>query len=475
MTVRDVHAIDGKLSAPDARFDVVVVGAGSAGTAAAIAAAEGGASVLLIDENPVPGALIGSDVPYFYGGRMTAAVQQPARMLEQVFASNPALETAFAAGVDVRLGTCAWGLYVNGPALRALPEPMLGIADAEAATMVGFGRLVLATGARDLVLGFAGWNQPGVMGAQGFAALLTRYDALASRRIVILGSGALALETALLALARGIAVAALVEVAETVQGPAALAEQVAAAGVPILLGHTVAATRSGIDGVKGVTLTPLPSPAQEDALEIACDTLVLAIGSAPATELLDAAGTIPGETIRLIGDAATVTRPDPAYLHAWATALGAHATPDTIVCQCEEVTRADLLAVQPPRYLDRPHAMAARSLASLLNDGPAHPDQIKRLTRAGMGACQGRRCRDQVACLLAEQQGVPLATVPVASFRAPVRPVPLGILADWHESTAMAAGWDVWFGIPTQWTPYAVIGTPEEAEHVAGLGGNMHV
>ncbi|MFX6011422.1 FAD/NAD(P)-binding oxidoreductase, partial [Acinetobacter baumannii] len=78
--------------------------------------------------------------------------------------------------------------------------------DAEAATMVGFGRLVLATGARDLVLGFAGWNQPGVMGAQGFAALLTRYDALASRRVVILGSGTLALETALLALARGIAV-----------------------------------------------------------------------------------------------------------------------------------------------------------------------------------------------------------------------------------------------------------------------------
>ena len=475
MTVRDFHAIDGKVPAPDARFDVVVVGAGPAGTAAAIAAAADGASVLLIDENPVPGALIGSDVPYFYGGRMTAAVQQPARMLEQVFASNPALETAFAAGVDVRLGTCAWGLYVNGPALRALPEPMLGIADAEAATMVGFGRLVLATGARDLVLGFAGWNQPGVMGAQGFAALLTRYDALASRRVVILGSGALALETALLALARGLAVAALVEVAETVQGPAALAAQVAAAGVPILLGHTIAATHGGIDGVEGVALTRLPSAGKEDALEIPCDTIVLAIGATPATELLDAAGTRPSETIRLIGDAATVTRPDPAYLQAWSTALSQHATPDTIVCQCEEVTRADVLGVQPPRYLERPQAMAARSLASLINDGPAHPDQIKRLTRAGMGACQGRRCRDQVACLLAEQQGIPLAAVPVASFRAPVRPVPLGILADWQESAAMTAGWDVWFGIPTQWTPYAVIGTAEEAEHVAGLGGNMHV
>ncbi|HLZ79299.1 MAG TPA: FAD-dependent oxidoreductase, partial [Sphingomonas sp.] len=185
--VRDVHAIDGKISAPDVCFDVVVVGAGEAGTAAAIAAAKGGASVLLIDENPVAGGLMGTDVPLFYGGRMTAAVQQPGRMLEQVFASNPALEAAFEAGVDVRLGTVAWGLYVNGPAMRALPEPMLGIADAERATMIGFGRLVLATGARDLVLGFAGWNQPGVMGAQGFAALLTRYDALASRRVLVVG------------------------------------------------------------------------------------------------------------------------------------------------------------------------------------------------------------------------------------------------------------------------------------------------
>ena len=92
-----------------------------------------------------------------------------------------------------------------------------------------------------------------------------------------------------------------------------------------------------------------------------------------------------------------------------------------------------------------------------------------------MGQCQGRRCRDQVACLLAEQQHVSLSAVPVASYRAPVRPIPLRVLADWQERGDMAAGWDVWFGIPTQWTPYAMIGTPEEAEHVAGLGGNMHV
>jgi len=497
----DAHAIDGKLPGADERFDVVVVGAGTAGTAAAIDAASGGARVLLIDENPVPGAAMGTDVPLFYGGRMTAAAQSPGRMLEQVFAANPALETAFDAGVDVRLGTTAWGLYVGGPALRALPEPLLGIADGERATMVGFDRLVLATGARDIALGFAGWDQPGVIGAQAFAALLTRYDALASRRVVIVGSDTLGLETALLAVSRGIAVTGIVEIADAVQGPQALADAVMAAGIPVFLQTTIAEAQGGIDGVDNVTLTPLPtSPAQAGAQSHGvdgktlrpngetsatgprpspgrwdCDTIVLAIGAVPATELLDAAGIAANDTITRIGDCANLASPTPDRLQAWAAALGHHAPPDTIVCQCEEVTRADLIGVQPPTYLARPEAMAARSLATLLRDGPAHPDQIKRLTRAGMGQCQGRRCREQVRCLLAEADGVPLDAIPVASHRAPVRPVPLGTLADWHERADMAAGWDVWFGIPTQWTPYAIIGTPEEAEHVSGLSGNMHV
>ncbi|MEG3125433.1 FAD/NAD(P)-dependent oxidoreductase [Sphingomonas sp. GB1N7] len=470
--VTDVHALDGKIPGPESRFDVVVVGAGPAGTAAAIAAAHGGASVLLIDEHPVPGALIGTDVPYHFGGRATAAVQQPARMLEQVFAANPALEQAFEAGVDVRLGTIAWGLYVNGPAMRALPEPLLGIADGESAAMIGFDRLVLATGARDVVLGFAGWDQPGVMGAQGFAALLTRYDALASRRVVIVGSDRIGLETALLAVRHGIEVAGIVEIADMVQGPADLADAVAAAGIAIHLGATIARAEGGIDGVERAILSPL---AGGEAFTLACDTVVLAIGTIPATELLLAADAAPGDLITLVGDCADHTPPAPDRLQSWAIALGAHAPADTIVCQCEDVTRADLLGVQPPHYLHRPARMTARSLASLRNDGPAHPDQIKRLTRAGMGQCQGRRCREQVRCLLAEADGVPVDRVPVASFRAPVRPVPLGILADWQERADMAAGWDVWFGIPTQWTPYAVIGTPEEAEIVAGLGGNMHV
>ena len=467
----DKYAINDKILPPAERFDVVVVGAGSAGTAAAIAATQAGKTVLLVDENPVSGAAMGNDTPLFFGGRMTAATQNSARMLERVFASNPALEAAFEAGADVRLGTAAWGLYRNGPAITTLPEAMLGLVDHERSWMVGFGQLVLATGARDLVLGFAGWDQPGVMGAQAFAALLTRYDALASRRVLILGSGALALETALNATMRGIEVAGLVEVLDTIQGPTALIAQVRAAGIAIHTGHALSATRRGIDGAEGATLTAL---VDGTTVAIDCDTICLAIGQVPAIELLAACGAQPDETISLVGDCAGPA-PDMAYVQAWARALGRYAPGETIVCQCEDVTRADLLGVQPPRYLERPVPMAARSLATLAADGPAHPDQIKRLTRAGMGPCQGRRCREQVACLLADATNTPVEQVPTASYRAPVRPVPLRLLADWEEGAAMIAGWDVWFGIPTQWTPYAIVGTPEEAEHVSIVGGYSHV
>ena len=470
MTI-DRHDLTGKILPPGERFDVVVVGAGEAGAAAAIEAAKAGKSVLLIGENPVSGAAMGNDTPLFFGGRMTAATQNSARMLEQIFASNPAIEAAFEAGVDVRLGTCAWGLYRNGPAIKTLPEMMLGLADQERSFMVGFDRLILATGARDLVLGFAGWNQPGVMGAQAFHALLSRYDTLASRRVLILGSGQLALEAALLANARGIEVAGLVEVLGAAQGPNDLVTQVRAAGIIIHTGYAVSATKSGIDGIEGATLTPMDGG---ESLTIVCDTICLAIGKVPATELLLASGTTPDATISLTGDCAGAA-PDMAYVQGWARALAAHAPADTMVCQCEEVTRADLLGVQPPHYLARPATMAARSLQTLIGDGPANPDQIKRLTRAGMGTCQGRRCREQVACLLSDATNTPIDQVPTASYRAPVRPIPLSVLADWNESQAMADGWDVWFGIKTQWVPYAAIGTPDEADYIAATTNTMHM
>jgi D-hydroxyproline dehydrogenase subunit alpha len=77
--------------------------------------------------------------------------------------------------------------------------------------------------------------------------------------------------------------------------------------------------------------------------------------------------------------------------------------------------------------------------------GSAHPDLLKRLTRAGMGHCQGRRCREQVALLLAYTTGVDVAAVPLASYRPPVRPVPMNVLSPDDEPEELRLRWPLWF------------------------------
>lgn len=515
----DRFSITGKMEAPEEHAEIVVVGAGPAGCAAAIAAVKAGASVMLVDENPVASALVGMDVPFHFGGRATAAVQTPERLLEQVLASNAALAQAFELGVDVRLSTYAWGAWVNGPGLRSLPARIVGLADETRSWLVGFDRLIVAAGARDLNLSFAGSDQPGVMGAQGLHALLARYDAFAGRRLVILGTGQLAVDTAELALRHGLEVAALVEARGEAQRPAERLDALRAHGVEIVTGHVPLAVHGGADGVAGVVLSTADDAAHRR--EIACDTVCLAVGTVPVIDLLDVLGAartfapergghVPtvgadgatsladvfaaGDCAGLGGDAAAGGRIAAhaallslgratddelaagssasvgealAYQLDWARALLATGGTDVLACLCEEVTRGELLAVQPPRYLAwRSNAMARRDIRTLAAEGRLDQDQIKRLTRACMGACQARRCREQVAMLMALGADVPVASIPLAGYRAPVRPLPLGVLANPQETPEMAGNWNVWFGISTQWIGYDDIGTPREDEQL---------
>ena len=527
----DPHAIDGKFPPPTEHAQLLVIGGGPAGLAAAIEGAALGIKVVLVDENPVPAAMMGLDVPLFYGQRMNAAVQEEARMVERLVASTPALEAAFDAGVDVRLGHTAWGAFVNGPGLQALPAKLVGLSDGQKAWLCSFDALILATGARDLVLGFDGIEWPGVMGARALKTLLASYDAFDGKRVLILGSGDLAAETALLLLDRGLDVAALIEV---LPEPQAAPHHLAALAVHDVKILTNTVIRRAEGNATGVTAAILSGP---DAPEsIVCDTICLAIGAVPSIELagvlgcrltfrdalggyvpatgaggatsilgIFAAGSAAGLTStpeaegRASAQAAaawlktptTQEKPSPAlrgrglgegaadttpYRESWMRALLQSGTPQTPVCLCEEVSRADLLGIQPPKYLAcTANKIAARDGKTLLADGPFNPDQIKRLTRAGMGPCQGRRCREQIALLLANAAGTTPASIPLASYRAPVRPLPLNLLATIAATADMAAGWDVWFGIRTQWIPYDVIGTPEEAALVAAEdGGYLH-
>ncbi len=135
--------------------------------------------------------------------------------------------------------------------------------------------------------------------------------------------------------------------------------------------------------------------------------------------------------------------------------LQAHSDPNLMICRCEEVTQRDLLGVRPPRYLAYSEEnFESRNLRTLAADGPVNQDQVKRLTRAGMGACQGRRCREQVQALLAMQGNQPTGDIAMPSYRAPLRPLPLAVLSAHDESAEVRANWTAWFGIAGQWLPH---------------------
>src|SRR5216110_333178 len=277
----DPRSIAGKAPTPERHVALVVVGAGVTGIAAAIEAARAGIEVMLIDEHPIDNDMMAMDAPLCFGQRIDPSVRNRALMLERVVESNPALTGAYEAGVDVQLGTCVWGAFVNGPTMQQLDAPMLGLADERRSWLVGYDRLIVAAGARDVVLGFPGWERAGVMAANAAFSLLTRYRALAARRMVVVGSGSLGLRTATLALEHGVEVAAIVEVAPRVCGDAQLARALQARGVPILSSHTVREARGPVGEVDSVVVVRVDDGAKPVAgseRELACDTVCLAVG-----------------------------------------------------------------------------------------------------------------------------------------------------------------------------------------------------
>jgi thioredoxin reductase len=482
----DPASIAGKQLPLDEETDLLVIGGGPAGLAAALEGLRQGRHVVLVDENPVPAETMGEDIPQLFGGAMAGAVRNRSAMLEAFVASDPDIAAVFDAGVDVRLGTACWGIYANGPSVGWLPGPVAGLMGESGAAMIGARQIVVATGRRDMGLAFPGWELPGVIGATAAWRLAMRYGALQARRAVVLGSGA---ETVLAARAlrdSGVEIAAVVEHATAPIGPML-------DGAELLCGSVIQAA----EGRDRVEATVVSTAGRER--RIACDTILLGVGTVPVIELLDAAGcrtafsaerggyvpaldaalrtTVPGvsaagdcigiwpsksasaDIARAEGRAAVAqaeldASPDAPgsdlgeYRLGWVRSCVRDAAGEPFVCRCEEVTAREIMELRPPRYLgwqDRRN----RQLTA-----PANPDVVKRLTRAGMGVCQGRRCREQVAALLALASGVPLHEVPQASHRAPVRPMPLAYAAAAAEADGMAEHWDTWFGMAGQYTPY---------------------
>jgi NADPH-dependent 2,4-dienoyl-CoA reductase/sulfur reductase-like enzyme len=151
--------------------DVVVVGAGPAGMAAAVAASQAGRKVCILDDNPSAGGQIwrGFDLPNagaYPGARALAHLRHRFQI----------------AHIDTRFGT------------RTVDRPsphILRLETDRASSDLAFEHLVVATGARERFLPFPGWTLPGVMGAGGLQAMVKSGLSIAGKRVIVSGSGPL--------------------------------------------------------------------------------------------------------------------------------------------------------------------------------------------------------------------------------------------------------------------------------------------
>ncbi|AJY44001.1 FAD-dependent oxidoreductase [Burkholderia humptydooensis] len=485
---------------------LLVVGGGPAGCAAALEGANLGFRVTLIDEHPQDVSAMSLDAPYFYGARLPSVLSDQGLVADRVLGSNEPLMECLEAGVDVLTGTAVWSNFQPGANNIHLQVNQVGVADTERSWMIEYDYIVLAPGSRDLVLSFPGWELPGVLGANGATTLLGRYDTLGGSELVILGSGNLALRTAKLALEKGLSIKALVEVGPTIAGDPEIAKELSSAGVAFHLSTTVTKV-DGQTGVKEIQLVKVddalrPRPGTEYI--VSCDTVCMAFGVVPNIELASVtgckmefqpqlAGWIPETTAQMqtsvssvfvVGDGAGVTEaslldadvaceqgrtaarriaeleglqsedtapsrvgspggstyPPDRWLASFVAAQGL----DVVVCQCEEVSRRELIQVGPPRYLDAKNRCPSGGLDGLGNVGRTSQDLLKRLTRAGMGHCQGKRCRDQTLILLADATNSNLADISPGSYRCPVRPIPLKVMWADDETEEIRRTWPTW-------------------------------
>lgn len=413
----------------DARgqFDVVVIGAGPAGLAAAAMAAEAGRTVALLEQSPwLGGQIWRGEEPHPASPVAQEWIQRVRRSGAQIFTGA----TAVAAPGSHRL-------LVETPA--------------GAREFTGR-KLILATGARERFLPFPGWTLPGVLGPGGLLGLVKSGWPVAGQRVVVAGSGPVLLATAAALPAYGARVQVVMEQAsrarvarfglglwrypEKLRQGAALAGPLL--GVPYLTGCWPVRAEGG-ERVERVILTDGCRSWSEE-----CDTLACGFHLVPnlewprllgcrlekgavwvnsAQETSVAAVYCAGEGTGIAGAEAALMQGCIAGLAAageeeaarrhWAartrwrrfgTALDTAfaprvelrglATPDTLICRCEDVPRAAL----------DPH--------SDWRDAKLH-------TRCGMGACQGRVCGTATEFLYGWEN---------RSIRPPLFPVRVGAL-----------------------------------------------
>ena len=423
----------------DQHYDIVVAGAGPAGLNAARAAAQNGARVAVFDDNPRVGGQVWRQGPGH-------APQAPLSEVDAALSAHPNVTVWSSSRVIAPLG----------------PRALLLETAEHGGVCVSYGQLILATGARERLLPFAGWTLLGVTGAGALQALIKGGTPVRGERIVIAGSGPLLLAALATARAAGAHVVAAVE-----QAPAiTLARFVASlAATPSKLLQAAKLTRGGAGlpywtnsvvrearGAGRVEYATIMRGTRE--VTLACDRIACGYGLVPNVTLAQALGCALDEHGAIRVDDMQRTSVEGVLAAGECTGIGgmelARVEGALAGCIASGDTTLDLRALRAQRQRWQRFAQrvetafalgeAARALPPAetmlcrcedvtLGEVSIHRDwrDAKLHTRCGMGACQGRICGTAASTYFGWQTAQP---------RPPFHPAQIGTLIKAAECAA---------------------------------------
>ncbi|MDQ0906143.1 sarcosine oxidase subunit alpha [Streptomyces canus] len=417
--------------------DVLVVGAGPAGLAAAAAAAASGARVLLVDERPEPA-----------DG-------------ERADELRAALDAAPEAVVLHR--TTAFGSYDDNYVLALQRRTdHLGAAAPEGVSRqrlwhIRARQVVLATGAHERPLVFAGNDRPGVMLAGAVRTYLNRYAVAPGSRAVVSTTNDSAYDTVTDLCAAGVSVAAVVDARPELSDRAA--EVAAATGVRVLTGSAVVGT-AGEHRLTGVTVRALDGEGQltGEPESFTCDLLAVSGGWSPVVHLHSQrqgrlrwdsglAAFVPEGVVRdqqVVGAARGTYDPDDCLAEGGrAGALAATAAgfpvpvPAEVARRAPGPTRALWLVPAPDgepgtwdsHFVDLQRDVTVADVWRSTGAGMRGVEHVKRYTSLGTANDQGKTSGVNAIGVIAEALGGSLGEIGTTAYRAPYTPIAFAALA----------------------------------------------
>lgn len=258
-------------------IDICVIGGGPAGLEAAIAAQELGATVVIVDDNPILGGQLIKQTHKFFGSKAHYCGIRGFNIAEILTNKIDTLN------IYSLMSATVVGYYDNDD---------LGILHEDKLISLKAKRYIFATGASENMLAFENSDLPGVYGAGAVQTMMNQYGVVPGKRALVIGSGNIGLIVPYQLLQAGVEVAAIVEILDTFGGYYVHAAKIKRAGVPIYLKHTIIEAK-GTDCVESAVITKVGENFEcllGTEKTIACDTILIAIGLSPLCELLYQAG-----------------------------------------------------------------------------------------------------------------------------------------------------------------------------------------